>query len=385
MTTPVADKTPISPKIWRRHSDPPSLWIFVAFSSVSLHLLVFWLIRPASGFGLWFPQQSQTDIPIEFVEISPTAKSKLPATTVSPKPNISSQKPESKPVPETAKIPPRNQDSSTRILDKKEVVVSQKNTNPSVKTAVSQPKPTPTTTPQPNFTPPFTQSTPTPRPTPTIPVGNLPWNRRQRIVLGKASPLPTGFPSEQPTNSETETKNNSPTPTGSPSPGSTEKTSSTPIPTRNTSQTPINTTSPTPQTSTDKNPNSSEQAGSIVKIVPLAEQEMRLLSKDLPDVLAKYQGSSTKKLAANSLNGEIGLAPAQLLASFVIDQNGNFQQVVVLEITPPRLQGEKGMYQQAINELFINEKFTPAYNQDGSKPDFSNLFVRITIEAGNLN
>ncbi|MCC5634659.1 hypothetical protein LC593_02115 [Nostoc sp. CHAB 5844] len=396
MTVPVADKTPIPPKIWRRHSDPPSLWIFAAISSVSVHVLLFWLMRSSNEFGLWFPQQSQAVVPIDFaVEISPTAKSKLPATTVSPKPNISSQKSGSRPLPEIAKIPPKNQDSDTRILNKKEVV-SQKNTKPSVKIAVSQPKPTPTKTPKPNFTPQFTKSTPTPRPTPTVPLGNLPWNRRQEVVLGKGRPLPKGFPSEQPTNSETSTRNNPRTPTGNPSPGSTEKISSTPTPrnpntpTKNTPQTPIDKTSPTPtrntpQTPTEKNPSTSEQAGSTVTIVPLADQEMRQLSKDLPDVLAKYQGSDTKQLAANSLNGEIGLAPAQLLASFVIDKNGNFQQAVVLEIKPLSLQGEKNIYQQAINELFTNEKFTPAYNQDGSKPDFSNLFVRITIQPVNLN
>lgn len=397
MTPPVADKTPIPPKIWRRHTDPPSLWIFVTISSVSLHLLIFWLMRSSGVFGLWFPQQSQADIPIAFVEISSTAKSKLPVTTVSPQPNISSRQSVSRPLPEIAKIPPRNQDSSTSILNKKQVIVSQQNTKPLVKKVVPQPQSTPTTTPKASFTPPFTKSTPTPKPTPTVPVANLPWNRRQRIVLGKGRRLPNEIPSEQPTNSDTETGNNRRTPTGNPSPGSTGKTSSTPnqrnpntTPTQNTPQTPTDKTSPTPTSNTpqippENNPNTSEQAGSIVKIEPLADQEMRQLSKDLPDVLAKYQGSDTKTLAANSLNGEIGLAPAQLLASLVIDKNGNFQQAVVLEIKPLSLQGERNMYQQLLNELFSNEKFTPAYNQDGSKPDFSNLFVRITIRPDNFN
>ncbi|MBU7584612.1 MAG: hypothetical protein KAF91_17160 [Nostoc sp. TH1S01] len=373
MTTPVADKTPVPPKIWRRHSDPPSLWIFVAMSSVSLHLLVFWLMRSSNAFGLWFPQPSQAIVPIEVVEIPPTAKSKLPATTVSSKPNNSS--PKSVAETETAKTTPRNQDARTSILNQKEVVVSQKKTEPSVKKPLSQPKPTPKTTPQPSFTPDLTQSTPTPRPTPTIPIGNLPWNRRQQIVLGKGKPLPSSFPADKPTNSTTGTDNNSPTPTENPSPNSTGTTSNTP-----TQRNPQ--TSPTP---TSANSNTSKQAGSTITIVPLADQEMRQLSKDLPDVLAKYQGSGIKTLAANSLNGELGLAPAQILASFVIDQNGSFQEARVLEIQPANLQGEKNLYQQAINELFSNEKFIPAYNQDGSKPELSNLFVRITIQPINSN
>ncbi|BAY16455.1 hypothetical protein NIES21_22840 [Anabaenopsis circularis NIES-21] len=390
MTTPVADKTPVPPKIWRRHNDPPSLWIFVTISSVSLHLLIFWLMRSSNVFGLWFPQQSQAIVPIELVEISPTAKSKLPTTTVSPKPNISSQQNVARTLPETAKNIARNQDSETSILNRKEVVYP-KNPKPSVKKSVSQPKPKAQTTPKPSFTPDLTKSTPIPKATPTIPISNLPWNRRQRIILGKGKPLPSGIPSEQPTNSTTGTENNPRTPIGSPSPGSTDNTSNTPLQ-RNptTSPSPTNKTSPiptrnTPQTPTDKNPTTSEQAGSTITIVPFADQEMRQLSKDLPDVLAKYQGSGTKTLAANSLDGENGLAPAQLIASFVIDKNGNFQQAVVIEIQPSNLQSEKNLYQQAINELFRNEKFTPAYNQDGSKPDLSNLFVKITIQPVNSN
>ncbi|AFY44403.1 hypothetical protein [Nostoc sp. PCC 7107] len=390
MTTPVADKTPVPPKIWKRHSDPPSLWIFVTISSVSLHLLIFWLMRSSNVFGLWFPQQSQAIVPIELVEIYPTAKSKLPTTTVSPKPNISSQQNIAGTLPETANNIARNQDSETSILNQKKVV-SQKNTKPLVKKPVSQPKPKAQTTPKPSFTTDFTKPTPTPKPTPTIPIGNLPWNRRQGIILGKGKPLPSSLPSEPSTNSTTGADNNPRTPTGNSSPSSTDNTSNTP-PQKNptTSPSPTNKTSPiptrnTPQTPTDKNPTTSEQAGSTVTIVPFADQEMRQLSKDLPDVLATYQGSGMKTLAANSLNGENGLAPAQLVASFVIAHNGNFQQAIVLEIKPSNLQSEKNLYQQAINELFRNEKFTPAYNQDGSKPDLSNLFVKITIQPVNSN
>ncbi|MBE9005898.1 hypothetical protein IQ259_12775 [Fortiea sp. LEGE XX443] len=391
MTTPVADKTPISVDVWRRRTDSPSLWIFAAISSVSLHLLVFWLMRSHNVFGLWFPQQSQDVVPIEFIELpsttKSTAKSILSTTKISPKPNISSQKSVSKPLPETAQTTPKNQDAGSSILNKKEVVVAQTNTKPLVKKTVQPPQPTPTTKPEPSFTPQFTKATPTPRPTPTVPIGNRPWNRRQEVVLGQGKPLPNIIPSEQPKNSQSQIGN----PAGNPSPGSTGNTSSTSTQRNpNTPQIPTDKTSPTPtrntpEIPTEKNPSNSELAGSIVTIVPLADHEVRQLSKDLPDVLAKYQGSDTKKLTASSLNGEIGLAPAQLLASLVIDKNGNFQEAVVLEIEPLSLRGERSLYQQAIADIFRNDKFTPAQNQDGSKPDLSNLFVRITIRSVGLN
>ncbi|OUL21273.1 hypothetical protein BV375_29955, partial [Nostoc sp. 106C] len=75
MTQSVADKTSIPVKAWRRHTDPPSLWIAVVIGSVTLHLLVFWLLRSYESSLLW-RQQSKTTIPIEVVEISSQKKSK---------------------------------------------------------------------------------------------------------------------------------------------------------------------------------------------------------------------------------------------------------------------------------------------------------------------
>ncbi|MBH8551364.1 hypothetical protein I8751_02985, partial [Nostocaceae cyanobacterium CENA357] len=224
MTTSVADKTPISAEDWRRHTDPPSLWIVVTISSVSLHLLVFWFLRSSNVFKPWFPQQSQTAVPIEFVEISPQAKPKSTVKKVTPKPLVSSQQSVPSRLSQKAQNTPKNQNSyaissENTILDSSKTEVSQANTSPrgrrqeagdrNSKTEVSQantslfpqkivstPKPTPTN-----------KSKPTPTPIPTISVGDLPWNRRQQIELGKGKPLPTSIPSvplEQPRVSETE-------------------------------------------------------------------------------------------------------------------------------------------------------------------------------------
>ncbi|MBD2452388.1 hypothetical protein H6G76_35890 [Nostoc sp. FACHB-152] len=402
MTTPIAEKTHIPPKNWRRHSDPPILWFFVGISSVSLHLLIFWWLRSSNVFGLWLPQESQVVVPIELIEISPSTKStskpKSSTAIVAPKPKISAKQSVSTSLSKTEQTIPKNQDSSASLLKKQEVVVSQAKTKPGIKKTVSQPKPTPKTTPKPIFTPESTKSTPTPIPKPKIPLSNLPWNRRQEIVLGKGKRLPNGIPLEQPTDNSSlgSTRN---TPTSPKKPTSSTPSSENPntsarnnsiLPTENTPQIPTGATSPTPtentpQPANENNPTTSGQTGSTATITPLPDQEMRQLSKDLPDVLATYQGSKTKELESTFIPSSAGLAPAQLIVSLIIDRNGNFQQAEIRQIKPIRLQSEKITYEQAIKDLFKNEQFTAGHNLDGSKPDFSNLIVRVVISSGGSN
>ncbi|MTJ14840.1 hypothetical protein FJR11_20120, partial [Anabaena sp. UHCC 0187] len=87
----------------RRHPDPPWLWILVSIGSVSLHLLVFWLMRSSDNFKPWFPESNQSSIPIDFIEISSEPKSKIkPQSSFSPS-------------PKSAPITPSNQDDSEII------------------------------------------------------------------------------------------------------------------------------------------------------------------------------------------------------------------------------------------------------------------------------
>ncbi|MEH1780587.1 MAG: hypothetical protein V7L26_16030 [Nostoc sp.] len=387
MTPSVADKTPIPAKVWRRHTDPPGLWISVVVGSVSLHLLVFWLMRSSNAFSLWFPQQSQSAIPIELIDIAPKTKSiiksKSTAKTVSSKPLSSPQKsvPAAHPL-QTGRTTPRNQDfgvinSMDNPQKKSRTDASQTNRKLFRRQIVPRPKPTPTATPKPTPTAtpkPTPTATPkptptaTPKPTPTVPVGNLPWKRRQEIKLGKGRPLPAGIPSNRPV-LEPENRETPATPTR---------------------ETPATPTRETPATPTRETPATPIGGASVAIVAPLSRDEVISLIQSrgfrqdaLPDVIALYKGSNTKQLDSSFLVQNSGLKPAQLLASLIIDSNGNFKQAVVLEIQPAALQSEKTTYEQVLNEVFKTENFLPAHNNDGKKPGLSNLYIRVTIQTAN--
>jgi hypothetical protein len=369
MTPSVADKTPIPTKVWRRHTDPPALWISVIIGSVSLHLLAFWLMRSSNAFSLWFPQQSQSTVPIELIDIAP--KTQSTAKKVSPKPASATQKPVLARSPQTSGTTPRNQDfgainSADNLQQKSRTYATQPNSqfrqqripvSTVTPKATATPKPTVTpkavATPKPTVTPKAAATPkPTVTPTPTVPVGNRPWNRRQEIKLGRGMALPPSIPSTPPT--------------------------------------PANETPPTPTSETPPTPTG---GASVAIVAPLLRDEMinliqtRGFRQDiLPDVIASYTGSNAKQLDSSSfLAGDSEIKPAQILASLIIDRNGNFQQAVVLEIEPATLKSEKSTYERVLNDVFKTENFLAAHNNDGTKPDLSNLFVRIKIQLANSN
>ena len=382
MRPSVADKTQIPSKVWRRNTDPPALWISVFIGSVSLHLLAFWLMHSSNIFSLWFPQQSQSAVPIELIDITPKTKSitksKSTAKTASPKPAFTTQKSVPARSPQTARTTSRNQDfgainSADNLQQKKQTYASQSNSQPFRQQRVA--RATPTLTPK---------STPTP--TPIVPLGNLPWNRRQEIKLGKGTLLPTDNPSNSP-GSEAENREMPRTPAQKTPATSTSQTPATP--TRETTRTP---TQETPTTSTRETPATPIGGASVAIVAPLLRNEVSSLIQSgelrqdaLPDVIALYKGSNTKELDSSFLVHNSGLEPAQLLASLIIDNNGNFQQAVVLEIEPATLQSEKSTYQRVLSEVFKTENFIAAHNNDGTKPELSNLYVRIKIQPANSN
>jgi hypothetical protein len=403
----------------RRHTDPPFLWISVFVGSICLHLLGFWLVRSSNEINPWFPQSRQGAMPIDLIEVAPptkaiaTAVKAKPAvkTSVAPKVVTQPTNPDDEAINAGVNLP-REENTPTRK------VATQPKPEPREIENQPEPEPTPTLTPTPtplvsaSATP---EPTPTPKPLPTlspapiftpdVPVGDLPWQRRQEIKLGRGTRLPNDIPVDEPTPTgeasptpETETSPSpsseaSPTPEmdASPSPNS----EASPTPAADTSPSPSSEASPTPETDTSPSPSSddapkSNTGGAVATVFPIAKDEVkqliqqkRLIADALPDVLAEYKGSSTKELDLSFLVSDFGLKPAELLASLVIDKNGNFQQAVVLEIAPAALRSQKSIYEQALIEVFKQESFVGAYNQDGSQPELSNLYVRITIQSTN--
>lgn len=398
MTPSIADKTPIPAKVWRRHTDPPGLWISVVIGSICLHLLAFWLMRSSNAFSLWFPQQSQSTVPIELIDIAPTKKST--ARKVSPKPLSSTKKSVPARLPQTARTTPKNQDlgainSADNLQPKSRIYASKPNSQPFRQQRVSTPTPTTTATPKPTPTPtstptPIPKSTPTPTitpiPTSTVPVGNLPWNRRQEIKLGRGTALPTGIPSNPPV-SEAENRETPRTPTQETPLTPSRETPSTPS-----GETPSTPSGETPSAPSRETPPTPTGGASVAVVAPLLRDEVsnliqsgRLRQDALPDVIALYRGSNAKQLDSSFLPRDSEVKPAQILASLIIDRNGNFQQAQVLEIEPATLQSEKSTYEQLLNDVFKTENFLAAHNNDGTKPDLSNLFVRIKIQPANSN
>jgi hypothetical protein len=401
MTPSIADKTPIPTKVWRRHTDPPALWISVIIGSVSLHLLAFWLMRSSNAFSLWFPQQSQSAVPIELIDIAP--KTQSTAKKVSPKPASATQKPVLARSPQASRTTPRNQDfgainSADNLQQKSRTYASQPNSqfrqqripvSTITPKAAATPKPTVTpkaaATPKPTVTPKAAATPkPTVTPTPTVPVGNRPWNRRQEIKLGRGMALPPSIPSTPPT----PTSETPPTPIGE-----TPSTPASETPATPTRETPSTPTRETPATPTRETPSTPTGGASVAIVAPLLRDEMiNLIQRSgfrqdaLPDVIASYTGNNAKQLDSSSfLAGDSEIKPAQILASLIIDRNGNFQQAVVLEIEPATLKSEKSTYERVLNDVFKTENFLAAHNKDGTKPDLSNLFVRIKIQLANSN
>ena len=350
----------------RRHIDPPGLWIMVSIGSLSLHLLVFWLVGSSNNFKPWFPQSNQSSVPIDLIEIPSQPKSKI-----KPQPTTTKIKTQSyfSPLPKSLPVKLENQDddqiTSDTNLPQQDKVQKPQVQKPQVqkpqvqKPQVQKPQVQKPQVQKPQVQQPQVQKSPVRQQfyptkpiaevTPIIPESELPWNSRQEIKLGKEKPLPQDIPTDFPT--------------------------------------------PTAKPSTNPNLEPSPTVtgeGAIATINPIHREQVseliqqRTLSPDgLPDVLAEYKGSPEKELEISVLPTDKDLKPANILASLIIDDNGKFQQAKIINIEPIVLPSQKNIYEQALNQIFAEESFLAAYNQDGSKPQLSNLYIRLQIKTIN--
>ncbi len=361
----------ITSKNFKRHTDPPWLWTFVCIGSVSLHLLVFWLIRSSNEFQAWFPQSNQSSIPIDLIEIASEPKSQIKPQSKTPKIKPQSSFSASQ---KSASVKLSNQDDADSSVNLPEQDKSEKPKveKPEVrklevrklevrkleveKTEVEKPEVEKTEVEKPEVEKTEVEKTeveklpvrqqsyptnPTPEPTSTIPESERPWNSRQEVKLGEGTLLPKDIPAD------------SPTPTTEPS-------------------------------------LTANRGGAIATVSPILKEEVseliqqkQLIADALPDVLAEYKGSTEKELEASILPSDEDLKPANILASLIIDKNGQFQQAIVITIEPAALRSQANIYEQALNQMFAQESFLAAYNQDGSKPDLSNLYIRLKIKPIN--
>ncbi|QSV56270.1 MAG: hypothetical protein HEP80_23100 [Dolichospermum sp. UKL201] len=341
----------ITSKNFKRHTDPPWLWTFVCIGSVSLHLLVFWLMRSSNEFQAWFPQSNQSSIPIDLIEIASEPKSQIktqsttrkikPQSSFSTSPKSASVKLSNQDDADSSVNLPEQDKSEKPKVEKPEVRKLEVEKTEVEKTEVEKTEVEKTEVEKLPVRQQSYPTNPTPEPTSIIPESERPWNNRQEVKLGQGTLLPKDIPAD------------SPTPTTEPS-------------------------------------LTANRGGAIATVSPILKEEVseliqqkQLIADALPDVLAEYKGSTEKELEASILPSDEDLKPANILASLIIDKNGQFQQAIVITIEPAALRSQANIYEQALNQMFAQESFLAAYNQDGSKPDLSNLYIRLKIKPIN--
>jgi hypothetical protein len=394
--TQSVDQTSITDVISRRHNDPPGLWIAVVTSSVALHLLLLWLMRSNNMFSLWFPRATEAIIPIEVIEISPTAskakppKPQLKAKTVSP-PSANQQ---------SSTVTARNENSSGINFDtipkqrKRNTFVSKSNTQLVPKESVYTPKPifSPTTTPTQSQAIEEDSQTPSRR-TPRQAIeedSQTPSRRTPRQPIEEDSQTPSRRTPRQPIeeDSQTPSRRTPRQPIEEDSQTPRRRTPRQPIeedsqtPSRRTPRQPIEENSQIPSTSR-KTPQPTTRGGIIAISRFLSREEQKsLMGSPLPEglILPEHIGSKEKQIDSISLKPNLDLPEKEFLVSLVIDKAGNLVQVVVEDPAIPPAQ--RGKYQQFANFIFQGEKFQPARSTNGTPvPELVNRFVRVKIQS----
>ncbi|MEB3146632.1 MAG: hypothetical protein VKL02_10905 [Cylindrospermopsis raciborskii 1523720] len=326
----------LSPKS-QRVMDSPGLWTLAFLGSISLHVLLFWWLSSSKLFGFWVPlsQSGQDNLVVELVDIPASVEPQKEVTKSEPalaKPNTSTSTPKQ-----------ANSHNTKKVAEQVAVAKpSNSNLNRSPVTPPRQNQPNtplrPKPTPEKFLLPPKASSPPP---------NDLPWNRPQeevKLESEKSNPLPGISPDNLPK----------------------------PIPS------PSLTGNLTPET-TPVGENSQPQLFTF-RITALRIEEIQDLRKkglikagNPPDQLPQYQGENSKELTINVSSAKT----EQFLASLIVNQHGKFEEAFIID--PKISENDKRVYEESLRELFQQEKFVGGYNQDGSRPPQSNLYLRVTV------
>ena len=432
MTQSVADKTPIPDKASRRHTDPPRLWISVAAISVTLHLLLFWLLR-SNSYSL-SQRISANPIPVYFVEISSERKAPSKAKPVSSKRSSTTGKSSvarsSKPAaqenltPKTSTVEdsnaialrttpegaiafdntkkattsqPKAEDTTTQQSSQQRVVEQETQSKPQ-QDATSEPTPSPQPpeqnqlqpTPQPTseFTPEAQQPQPTPEPTPEF----TPQTQQPQPTPQPNTADSTNTNTQNEANQELGEQNQALNPQNN----TTDSTRTDSSPQRQEAQqipsslpkpdgevavgkeTPLEDIAPPVQP--EQSPPLNEENGTGVGVATW-DIEADKLKKDIPENLAQPEDNSRQK-ELNIVLSDAGrdFQPVDFLVWLTIDEKGNLIFIKVDDEIPLP---QRSQYQKYANEIFQGQKFVTASNKDpvtGEKNAvMSHLPVRVRI------
>ncbi|MBP5972114.1 hypothetical protein HW132_05055 [Brasilonema sp. CT11] len=403
MTQSVTDKTPIPENSWRRHSDPPGLWIAVATISFTLHLLLFWLLRSYS-YNLLSQRNSSNPIPVEFVEISsqPKASSNVkPVLSTKPSTTQKSSVTSSPKLSTQGNVTPKSTstiEDSNAFAEGEALPIalanptSPKTSQPQVKDKTQQPlkkrvikqeqpNPEPIATSQPTRQPePFIANTPElpPQPTPEdTPQAQQPQPTPEPTTLADNSDT-----QNQPLQNQTPNPQNNTTdstrPDSSPETGEQPK----PLPKQPDQQVTYGKETPLPDLAPPVKPEQSppdEQKGGGGALATW-EIDTDAVKKDKqdnpPQIPADFK---EKELDSLPLNTELSEQPVEFKALLIIDSGGNLNSIF-LDPKQKIPEPQATQYKEYAEKIFKGQKFIPASSNNGNKPDLGQLIVNIKIQ-----
>ncbi|KAB8331813.1 hypothetical protein SD80_019925 [Scytonema tolypothrichoides VB-61278] len=430
MTQSVPDETPIPDTSWRRYTDPPSLWIAVTTISLTLHLLLFWLLRSYS-YNLLSQRNLSNPIPLEFVEISsqPKAPSKAkpvlfkkPATTqkssVTSSPKLTSQgnlTPKSTSSvedsnaialtnPTSAKTSqPQVKNQTQQSLKKQVIKQKQPQPNPqpiATSQPTHQPKPLIAKTPEPPQKPTLedTPQAQQPQPTPKQTQSQLPLQATPEAQ--QPQPTPEATPADNPDTQNQPLENQDPNPqnntTDSTRPDSSFETgeqaklfnesteSPSTLPRQSDEQVIVGQETPLPNlaplVTPEQSPLDEPKVGGLV--VAFWDIEGDELKSDIPENLVQPQDNSKRKELNIVLPDTADdFQPIDFFVWLTIDEQGTLLFIRVDQEIPLPQRSE---YQKYADEIFKGQKFVPTIDKDPAtgkqKSRLRNLRVRVKIE-----